>query len=115
MTTLPNAEVSPRIIGGILKWYYLDTFDIQMKLNLKDQKGLLIKIQPEDTVTVTFYSSSRAAVKEFVFTNIVDNTIDLSFDERTTELFPRGSYTYSVYYKGTQRTTIANDNRAVVS
>lgn len=115
MTTLPNAEVSPRITGGLLKWYYLDTFDLQLKLTLTDHKGLPIIIQPDDTVTVTFYNSNRNVVKQFVFTNIVDNTIALSFNDETSSLFPRGSYTYNVHYRGKQRTTIVYNNGVVVT
>ncbi len=114
MNNLPNTEVSPRIVNGVLRWYAGDTFDIQIEIDLKDQDDEPITIGPDDTVEVVFKDKSLDVVKTFEFNNIEDNTVTLEFDETCTALFPAGKYTYDVYYTGEKRTTIANDNKVLV-
>lgn len=114
MSRLPNAEPSPRIVGGVVKWYYLDTFEIQLRLDLTDQDGEPVEILPGDIVKVVFFGPRGEVVKEFTSMDVEQNTVTLVFDEETTTLFERGQYTYDVYYTGENRTTIANDNKAVV-
>lgn len=114
MNNLPNAEQSPRIVNGVIRWYQGDTFDLQLTLELVDQDGLPITIAPADTVNVVFIDKSLKTVKEFTFSNISNNTVTMDFDATCTALFKKGTYTYDVYYNGTERTTIANDNKVVV-
>lgn len=111
---LPNARMSPRLINGVIKWYAGDTFDLQLTIELMDQDGVGVEINDTDTVEVIFYDKNRCAVKTFSFTNIIDNTITLQFDETASKLFPCGEYTYDIYYIGGRRVTLANENRVVV-
>ena len=37
MTKLPGAKPSPRIAGGVLRWYAGDTFSVTLALELRDQ------------------------------------------------------------------------------
>lgn len=114
MSNLPNAEQSPRIVNGVLKWYEGDTFDLDLLLDLEDQDGTPVTIGPGDTVTVTFRNRRLEQVKEFSFTDIQRNMVTMDFDTACTALFPKGIYTYDVQYSGVERTTFARDNRAVV-
>lgn len=114
MYNVPNAEPSPRIVNGVMKWYEFDTFDIQFDLNFKDQDGEKVIIGENDTVIFEFLNCCRDVVKVFTFTNIQNNTVKLDFDADTTALFPAGNYTYDAYYDGAERITLANNNKVVV-
>lgn len=114
MNNLPNAEQSPRIVNGVLRWYQGDTFDLQLTLEIYDQDGQTITIAADDTVKIVFSDKSNSVVKEFTFTSISDNIVTMDFDGTCSALFPKGNYTYDVYYSGSDRTTLANDNKVVV-
>lgn len=114
MGNLPNAKVSPRIDNGTLKWYYLDTFELQLSLELTNQDEEIVVMSPSDVVNVMFKNKSGKVVKCFEFTEIVDNTITLVFNEDCSSLFDKGEYVYDIYYIANNRTTIASNNRAVV-
>ena len=114
MNNLPRAEISPRIVNGVLKWYEGDTFSLQIDLELEDQDGETITIQPEDTLKVVFKNKSLRTVKEFTFTGIEGNTIHLEFDKECTALFEKGNYTYDIIYITEEIKTIAATNKAVV-
>lgn len=114
MANIPNAEMSPRIVNGVLKWYEGDTFELQLELELTDQDGESVIIGASDTVKIVFLNERREQVKEFSFTNVQNNTVTLDFDATVTALFRRGRYTYDVYYTAAERTTLANENKAVV-
>ena len=111
---LPNAEQSPRIVNGVLRWYEGDTFEIDIDLDLKDQDGEPIVIAPGDEVQITFADKSLQEVKTFYFTGIENNNVKLVFDADVTALFHKGIFTYDIIYKGVERTTLANDNKVVV-
>ena len=98
MNNLPRADLSPRIVNGVLKWYEGDTFSLQIDWELEDQDGEPITIQPKDTVKVVFKNKSLRTVKEFMFTGINVNTIHLNFDNECTALFEKGNYTYDIIY-----------------
>ena len=53
MTKLPGAKPSPRIAGGVLRWYAGDTFSVTLALELRDQDG--------DPVTVGELVQNRQA------------------------------------------------------
>lgn len=114
MSELPSAKQSPRIINGVLIWYFCDTFDLDIKLSLIDQENEEYIIRPEDIVETAFRDATGDVVHTFTQTGITDNTITLSFDAEITALFDRGKYTYDIYLNGVKRTTLANDNEAVV-
>lgn len=114
MSNLPNAEQSPRVVNGVIRWYQGDTFDLDLALSLVDQDGAPITIAASHTVKVTFRDKSQNLIKEFTFSNISNNTVTLAFDAECTALFPKGQYTYDVCIAHDKRTTIANDNKVVV-
>ena len=114
MANIPNAKVSPRIDTGVLYWYEGDTFSLVIELDLTDQDGESVIIGASDTVKIVFLNERRETVKEFSFTNVENNTVTMDFDSTVTALFPRGKYTYDVYYTAAERTTLANENEAVV-
>lgn len=111
---IPNAELSPRIVNGVIRWYYLDTFSVQLSLDLTDQDGEPLVLSNDDTVSIVFRDQSRNTVKEFTFAEIADNTVTMEFDSDCTALFDRGNYTYIVAVTHGDRTTIAHENKAVV-
>ena len=54
MSNLPNAEQSPRVVNGVIKWYEGDTFTMDLGLGLTDQDGEAVTLNAADTVKVTF-------------------------------------------------------------
>jgi hypothetical protein len=108
---IPSAKQSPRLVGGVLFFYYLDTFTLQIELDMTDQDG--VEIDATGTVEFVFYDDCHNKIKEFTLTPN-NNIVTLDFTEDVTALFHKGEYTYDVYYNGENRTTIANDNKAVV-
>lgn len=115
MSNLPSAEVSPRIVNGVIYFYQGDTFSLQFEFFIEDQDGEPITISPTDTIKVVFKDSRKHAVKEFIFNEIRENVITVLFDESVTELFQEGQYTYDIYYKNdAERVTVANDSKVVV-
>lgn len=107
--SLPVACVSPRISGGVLKWYAGDVFDLQVRLELTDENGEAIEIQPSHTVIFVFRDSRRKEFYQVVFEEIEGNTVVLRFTEAVSALFPKGKYTYDVIYKGAVRRTLASN------
>ena len=111
---LPKARMSPRIVNGVLKWYAGDTFELQVDITLQDQDGEPIAIKDTDTIEFEFFNKKRDPVKKFTFTNVVNGSVLLVFDEEVTELFSAGEYTYDIYYDGYVRKTLSNDSVAIV-
>lgn len=115
MSNLPNAEQSPRVVNGVIKWYEGDTFDLTIGLDLEDQDGSAVTLAAADTVEVVFLDRSEKEVKRFTFSNVQGSAVTLDFSAAVTALFGKGQYTYDIYLThGGERTTIANDNKAVV-
>ena len=49
MTTLPAARPSPRVAGGVLRWYAGDTFKVTLRLELQDQDGEAVTVGADDS------------------------------------------------------------------
>ena len=111
---LPGACVSPRISGGVLKWYAGDVFDLQVRLELTDENGEAVQIAPAHRVTFVFRDSRRKALYQVDCMEIEDNLVVLRFTEAVTALFPKGAYTYDVIYKGAVRRTLVSDGPILV-
>ena len=117
MLKIDSALPSPRIVNGIIEWYAMDTFELSLKLNLKDADGSDVTLGTDDTVTVTIRNDRGETVKEFEFTGatgITNNSIPLTFDETVSSAFPQGLYFYDIVTEGERRVTIAKDNRIKV-
>lgn len=111
---LQSAPVSPRMDNGILKWFYGDTFAVEMLINLVgsevDDEGnyhddIPIEFSPEDQIVVSFYNSRKKLVHSFVCTNINEDPsaedyhlITLNFIKDVSLKFLIGRYTYCVKY-----------------
>ena len=67
MTKLPGAKPSPRIAGGVLRWYAGDTFSVTLALELRDQDGETVAVGASDSLTVRFFDASHAPVHTFQF------------------------------------------------
>ena len=111
---LPAACGSPRIMGGVLKWYAGDQFDLQVRLELTDQNGVEVPIASEHRVRFLFRNAHREEIYAVTFTEIRENTVVLHFGERETALFPKGRYTYDVIYEGAVRRTLASNAPVLV-
>ena len=114
LDTSPAARVSPRIANGCICWYEGDTFELVLRLELRDQDGAEVTIAEADTVKVTFYDEQRQTVHEFSFTGISGNRVTLAFTEAVTAKFPKGGYTYDMRHDGGRRVTLIRDNAAYV-
>lgn len=114
MYNIPNAELSPRIVNGVVHWYEGDTFELQLQLDITDQDGEPIPITDSDTVSIVFRDRSNHDVKEFRFDHIENSIVTMVFNDEVTSLFRKGNYSYDVFFRGQERTTFANDNRVVV-
>ena len=60
---IPSAKQSPRLVGGVLFFYYLDTFTLQIELDMTDQDG--VEIDATGTVEFVFYDDCHNKIKEF--------------------------------------------------
>ena len=104
MTKLPAARPSPRVAGGVLRWYAGDTFKVTLRLELQDQDG--------EAVTVRFSDEQNAPVHTFSFTGVTGNCVTLVFDETVSAKFPQGAYRYDILYTHGDKTTRARGNCA---
>jgi hypothetical protein len=111
---LPAAKVSPRLANGAICWYAGDTFSIKLKFDLEDQDGAAVTMGSGDTAKITFRDKQKQIVKEYSFSGITDNTVELVFDDATSALFGKGDYTYDALYTHGEKTTLARDGRAKV-
>ena len=73
MTKLPAARPSPRVAGGVLRWYAGDTFKVTLRLELQDQDGEAVTVGADDSVTVRFSDEQNAPVHTFSFTGVTGN------------------------------------------
>ena len=108
MTKLPGAKPSPRIAGGVLRWYAGDTFSVTLALELRDQDGETVSVGASDSLTVSFFDASHT----FQFDRVTGGQATLTFDDTVSAKFPRGAYFYDILYTHGDKTTLARDNRA---
>lgn len=106
---LPSANPSPRIVGGVIKWYEGDTFDLQLLLELLDQDGETVTVAADHRLELVFRNKRRETVHTMEFTEIENNCVTLDFNESVSAKFPKGEYTYDVILEGAERKTLAND------
>lgn len=111
---LPSANPSPRIVGGVIKWYEGDTFDLQVDIELMDQNGDGVVILPEHALDFVFRNSRNEIVYAVRFTEITDNCVVLAFTPDVSSKFPKGGYTYDVYYDGAKRKTLVDQAPIIV-
>ena len=112
--TLPSARMSPRIINGVIKWYEGDTFGLQVDIDLTDENGDAVVIQPEDTVQFVFRNNRGETVHNVVAANIENNSVLLDFGAAESAKFPKGVYEYDCFYNGAERKTLAHEAPIVV-
>lgn len=111
---LPASVPSPRIVGGVLKWYAGDTFELQVDLQLTDEDGRTLPLEEGHTVEFLFRDCTRAVVYAVCFQEITDNRVVLWFNDEVSARFPKGSYTYDVIYKGAVRRTLVHNGPITV-
>lgn len=98
MTKLPAARPSPRVAGGVLRWYAGDTFKVTLRLELQDQDGEAVTVGADDSVTVRFSDEQNAPVHTFSFTGVTGNCVTLVFDDGEREIPAGGvSLRYPLY------------------
>ena len=114
MTKLPGAKPSPRIAGGVLRWYAGDTFSVTLALELRDQDGETVSVGASDSLTVSFFDASHTPVHTFQFDGMTDGRAMMTFDGTVSAKFPKGAYYYDIVYTHGEKTTLARDNRAFV-
>ena len=96
MTKLPGAKPSPRIAGGVLRWYAGDTFSVTLALELRDQDGDPVTVGASDSLTVSFFDASHAPVHTFQFDRVTGGQATLTFDDTVSAKFPKGAYSYDI-------------------
>ena len=92
MTKLPGAKPSPRIAGGVLRWYAGDTFSVTLALELRDQDGDPVTVGASDSLTVSFFDASHAPVHTFQFDRVTGGQATLTFDDTVSGKFTKGAY-----------------------
>ena len=112
MTKLPAAKPSPRIAGGVLRWYAGDTFSVTLALELRDQDGEAVAVGATDSLTVRFFDEAHVPVHTFQFDSVTGGQATLVFDDTVSAKFPKGAYFYDILYTHGDKTTLARDNRA---
>lgn len=103
------AKESPRFVDDVLYWYAGNTWDMTITFTIYDESGQEVVISPTDVITVNFKKNqydNETPIKQYVFTNIQDNTVVISMDTTTTALFPRGRYVFGITYEGLNINTI---------
>lgn len=131
------APQSPRMDNGVLKWFYGDTFAVDMVINLSEQImgndgeiiDRLVDFAPDDQIVVTFFNSRKEVVHSFIAKNISNDegtenyhTITLDFTKDISHKFCKGRYTYCTKYVhkengeavSTDITTICVNNKVEV-
>lgn len=112
---IPSAKLSPRVeCNGTIAWYNLDTFNLDFEIKLITEDGTQIDLEESDLLQIVFYNSSGDTVYTFSFTEFVDNTVTLEFNQEVTALFEKGRYLYKVLHFRDFRRTIAYENVAIV-
>lgn len=111
---IPAGVPTPRIVGGVLKWYAGDTFRLQVDLELRDENGDALHLSEGQTVTFVFRDETGRKVYELCCADIEDNRVVLWFTEEVSALFPRGRYTYDVIYRGAVRRMLAHKAPVIV-
>lgn len=111
---IPGAYASPRIDRGVLCWYEGDTFEIVIRIELKDQDGEAVEIGTGETVTITFYDGRQNVVYEKTFEAVTGNQVTLAVDATVSTRFSKGTYSYDVRFTHGERTTLARGNRVRV-
>ena len=92
-------------------WYYGDTFDFVINVELVDEENNPIVIQPTDKLTVEFKNSKNQTVKTFEQSiNEAYTSIICRFDEETTSKFGVGVYSYIIRFRDDYITTIGINN-----
>lgn len=65
-SSLPSAALSPQIVNGVVEWYQNDSFTYVIQITLINPiTQEQIEIQPDDSLQVTFYSSTGKVVHTF--------------------------------------------------
>lgn len=114
MLKIDSALPSPRIVNGIIEWYAFDTFELGLRLDLKDADGAPVSLGEGDTVRVSIRNDRGENVREFEFNSFTDNSITLVFDDTVSADFPEGLYFYDIVAEGRRRVTLARNNRIKV-
>ena len=112
---IPGEILSPHLTDGVLTWCRGDSFSLQLSLELYalGEKYVL----PEGSeIEVVFRDSSDYAVAKFYTTDYKDNCITITLDKEASSAFGKGRYLWDVCAVDPEgnRTTVANDNVAVV-
>lgn len=110
MVKIDSVLPSPRIVNGIISWYFMDEFEIGLNIKLRDTDGTDIALTENDSVILTIRNDRKEKVKEFEFKNIKDNFINLVFNKEVTMLFDTGVYFYDIRLSGTYNQTIVKNN-----
>lgn len=115
MDKIPSAKQSPRIeTDGSIRYYCNDTFELGIKITLKNEDDVPIPLEDGDIVRIDFRTKSGTHIKTFEFTSFDDDTVMLVFDDETSALFKVGYYYYDITHEREYRRTLANNNTLVV-
>lgn len=109
------AKESPRFENDILYWYYQNTWELELTINLTGDLGP-VTMGKDDIVKMVFKrsSSSPSLFKEYVFTNIENNTVKLIMDKQTSDEFVPGEYVLGITYYGEGVSTIVAGSKVIV-
>lgn len=131
------APQSPRMDNGVLKWFFGDTFAVDMVINLVEQTvdengettERLVDFSPDDQIIVTFFNFRKEPIHSFIIRGIGNDessedyhTATLEFDKDVSHKFRVGKYTYCMKYVhkengrsvSTDITTICVNNKVEV-
>lgn len=114
MQNIPNAEMSPRIVNGVIYWYEGDTFNIKLNISLFDDDGNPVPIAEDAVADVVFKRNNGKEIHRFHFDELPEGEVNMIFTEEISGKFIKGVYSYDVMYSADNRTTIVNDNQVIV-
>ena len=108
---IKQAEQSPRIENGVIRWYYGDTFKLELELEFTNDNGDIVNIQPTDEISISFKNHRDTVIYENTFNT---NTITLDMTEELSQKFKVGEYYYTVKLNSEYITTLMKNNKVVV-
>ena len=94
MANLLYENISPRNDNGILVWNEGETFTVPITLEIEDFEGNEYNISEKDTLLLTIKKDRRnvECLYTRTYTNIKENMILFTVDDKLTKILRRGSY-----------------------
>lgn len=112
MAKLLYENISPRNDNGILVWNEGETFTIPITFEIEDFEGNEYVISESDSLLLTIKKDRRniECLYTRTYTDIKENMILFTVDEKLTKILRRGSYILRALLKSNNQEYVAINN-----